>query len=101
MKTAICDDIEIEYGPQPEATRRFGLKRGMLYLLDDEGSIKSKIVRRKGSRGAGIRLFDFNSIRQYFAGAPDKTSKEISKVMRRRAKLPRKQRNGHEVMTAT
>jgi hypothetical protein len=94
MKTAFCDDIEIEYGPQPEATRRFGLKRGMLYLLDAEGAIKSRIVRRKGSRGAGIRLFDFNSIRQYFDQSPDKPSKEISKVMRQRAKIPRKPRNG-------
>jgi hypothetical protein len=99
MKTAFCDDVEIEYGPQPEATRRFGFKRGMLYVLDAEGSIKSKIVRRKGSRGAGIRLFDFNSIRQYLAEAPDKPAREISKVMRQRAKIPRKQRNGHQVLT--
>jgi hypothetical protein len=94
-------DLDIEFGRIDEATRRFGLRRGMIYRFLDEGVIKSRIVRPKGSTGTGVRLLDFNSIRQFLAGAPEKPAKEISKVMRQRAKIPRKQRNGHELLTAT
>ena len=87
-------DIDIEFGRIDEATRRFGLRRGMIYRFLDEGVIKSRIVRPKGSTGAGVRLLDFNSIRQLLSSAPDKPAKAISKVMRQRAKIPRKPRHG-------
>jgi hypothetical protein len=94
VNSTALDDIEIEYGRIDDASRRFGFRRSMIYVLLQQGLIKSRIVRPKGSTGTGIRLIDFNSIREFLAGAPEKPSKQISKTMAKRGKLPRKKRNG-------
>ena len=83
---------EIEFGRLDDLDRKFGIRRSAAYALLNEGKIKSRIVRLNGSN-TGIRLIDFNSVRQFLAGAPEKPSKQISKTMSKRGKLPRKNRN--------
>jgi hypothetical protein len=94
MNPAICDDDEVEFGRIDDASRKFGLRRGMIYRFLNEGVIKSRIIRPRGSTGPGVRLLDFNSIRQLLSSAPSKPAPQISKLMRQRAKLPRKRSNG-------
>ena len=55
---------QIEYGRFDDLQRRFGLKRSLAYELIGAGKIKSVAVKKKGSR-SGIRLIDFNSVREF------------------------------------
>ncbi|HAK06117.1 MAG TPA: hypothetical protein DCO65_02400 [Spartobacteria bacterium] len=55
---------QIEYGRFDDLQRRFGIRRSKAYELIDAGKIKSVAVRKKGSR-AGIRLINFNSVREF------------------------------------
>ena len=74
----------IEYGRIADLDRIFGIRRSTAYLLLNEGKIKSRLVRHKGST-TGTRLIDFNSVREFLAAAPEKTPVEISEQMARRA----------------
>ena len=47
-----------------------GQSRSALYTLAAEGLIKTKTIRKPGSK-KGIRLFSVPSIRAYIAGIPD------------------------------
>ena len=42
----------------------FGIKRGKLYALINEGKIKSKTLRSRGTV-RGIRLIDIQSVREF------------------------------------
>jgi hypothetical protein len=55
-----------------DATRLSGISRQMLYLLEKEGCIKVRRVRRPGSRKE-IPLIDFYSLKEFVLG---KTAKE-------------------------
>jgi hypothetical protein len=49
---------------------RFGIKRGTLYNLFNDGKIKGKVLRVRGNV-TGVRLWDVESIRDYIRSLPD------------------------------
>jgi len=55
---------QIEYGRFDDLQRRFGIRRSTAYELIAAKKIKSVAVKKKGSR-SGIRLIDFNSVREF------------------------------------
>ena len=75
---------EIEFARIPDITLKFGIGRSTIYQCLNEGLIKSKYVRTRGSKH-GLRLIDLNSVRAMLASAPDKPSKSVSREMKRRA----------------
>ena len=75
---------EILFGRFSELRRLYGIPRSSAYILLNEGKIKSRIVKMKGSR-TGIRLIDFQSVRQFLAAAPEQPAKKLSAEMAARA----------------
>jgi len=53
-----------EFGRWQDVQRLFGIKRGTLYNLVNEGQIKSVALRRRGNVH-GCRLFHLASISEY------------------------------------
>jgi len=53
-----------EFGRWRDVERLFGIKRGTLYNLINEGKIKSVMLRRKGNIH-GCRLIHLASVSQY------------------------------------
>ncbi len=53
-----------EFGRWQDVQRLYGIKRGTLYNLINEGKIKSVVLRRKGNVH-GCRLIHLASISQY------------------------------------
>lgn len=53
-----------EFGRWRDVERLFGIKRGTLYNLINEGKIKSVMLRRKGNVH-GCRLIHLASVSQY------------------------------------
>jgi hypothetical protein len=73
MKTMTTDPISVaspsiaalpEFGRWRDVERHFGIKRGTLYNLINEGKIKSVMLRRKGNVH-GCRLIHLASVSQY------------------------------------
>lgn len=73
MKTMTTDPISVaspsnstlpEFGRWRDVERLFGIKRGTLYNLINEGKIKSVMLRRKGNVH-GCRLIHLASVSQY------------------------------------
>jgi hypothetical protein len=60
------DTQPIEFGRLDELQRRFGIRRSKAYELINGGQIKSVCVKKKGAR-SGIRLIDFDSVREFLA----------------------------------
>ena len=56
-----------EFGRWRDVQRLFGIKRGTLYNLINEGKVKSVVLRRKGNVH-GCRLFHLASISAYLNG---------------------------------
>jgi len=76
MKTMTTEPINIaspsnaplpEFGRWRDVERLFGIKRGTLYNLINEGKIKSVMLRRKGNVH-GCRLIHLASVSQYLNG---------------------------------
>ena len=88
-----AEELDVEFGRFTDLDRKFGIKRSMAYQLLAEGKIRSRILRIKPSSN-GVRLIDFDSVRRFLSGAPKKPTKQISKTMAKRGKIPRKPRNG-------
>jgi hypothetical protein len=76
---------EILWGRFTDVERVFSLPRSTTYNLIKDGVIRSRLVRRKGQRGCGMRLIDMQSVRDFLENAPEKTPKRISDRMRERA----------------
>jgi hypothetical protein len=57
---------DVEFTDSPGVNRIFTLKRGHLYLLEQEGLIKGVSLRRRGA-ARGKKLWDVGSIRRYLA----------------------------------
>jgi len=74
MKNMTTDPISVEssanatplpeFGRWRDVERHFGIKRGTLYNLINEGKIKSVMLRRKGNVH-GCRLIHLASISEY------------------------------------
>jgi hypothetical protein len=75
---------QIEYGRLADLEQRFGIKRSTAYALIEQGKIKSRYVRPKGSR-SGVRLIDFQSVRELLAAAPQKPTAVVERDMYQRA----------------
>jgi len=58
--------LEPELADANEVYARLGIKRGLLYKLEDEGEIKSIVLKRR-NYAKGKRLFSMPSIRQFLA----------------------------------
>jgi hypothetical protein len=86
---------EVESGRFRDLHWRFGIPRSTAYALLNEGKIKSRIVKVKGSR-SGIRLIDFNSVRAFLASCPEKPSQKISEEMFRRGSQPKNRKEQRE-----
>ena len=67
-KSKLGDDntnfIQPEFLRVKGVERMFGIKRGKLYALMNEGKIKSKTLRSRGTV-RGIRLIDIQSVREF------------------------------------
>ena len=59
-----CTDVMPEFGRRQDVQRLFGIKRGTLYNLIQEGVVKSVMLRRKGNE-KGCRLIYLQSVSQY------------------------------------
>lgn len=59
-----------EWGRTADVYRVFGIKRGTLYNLHDDGKVKGKVLRVRGKL-TGVRLWDMDSIRQFINTQPD------------------------------
>ncbi|MBI4024230.1 MAG: hypothetical protein HY360_04560 [Verrucomicrobia bacterium] len=59
-----CAGVIPEFGRIPDVTRIFGLKRGFIYGLIGEGTIKSVNLRKPGAR-TGCRLIHLQSVRAF------------------------------------
>lgn len=59
-----CTDVMPEFGRWQDVQRLFGINRGLLYLLVQDGFVKSVSLRRKGNQ-KGCRLFYLQSVSQY------------------------------------
>ena len=59
-----CTDVMPEFGRFQDVQRLFGLKRGTLYNLIEEGHIKSVSLRRRG-QVKGVRLIYLQSVSDY------------------------------------
>ena len=59
-----CSNILPEFGRWRDVERLFGIKRGTLYNLIEEGCVKSVTLRLKGNIH-GCRLFYLPSVREY------------------------------------
>jgi len=57
---------EPEFGRQRDVQFKYGIKRGTLYNLLNDGKIKGVLLRVRGQK-SGVRLFDMASIRSYVA----------------------------------
>jgi hypothetical protein len=53
-----------EFGRIPDCHRLFGLKRGTLYNLLDDGKIRGVLLRVRGQK-SGVRLIDLESVRSF------------------------------------
>jgi|SRR5215510_1305579 len=71
------DETEILWATFPIATRRASLSRGTLYNLIKDGLIKSRVIRRKNGRGAGLRLIDLKSLDEFIENSPSEVSDEV------------------------
>jgi len=59
-----CTDVMPEFGRFQDVQRLFGLKRGTIYNLIEEGHIKSVSLRRRG-QVKGVRLIYLQSVSDY------------------------------------
>ena len=53
-----------EFGRTPDVERYFGIKKGKLYSLHDQGKIKGVALRQTGCL-KGVRLWHMASVREY------------------------------------
>lgn len=53
-----------EFGRTADVTRLFGLKRGSLYNLANDGKIRGCLLRVRGSK-SGVRLWHMPSVRDF------------------------------------
>ena len=53
-----------EFGRTPDVERYFGIKKGTLYNLLEQGKIRGVVLRPSGHM-KGVRLWDMLSIRDY------------------------------------
>jgi hypothetical protein len=71
-----------EFGRIPDVQRTFGLKRGYLYLLINEGKIKSVCLRKPGAK-TGVRLIHLQSVRDYLNANLDGGARATECVLQR------------------
>jgi len=58
-----CTSIP-EFGRVQDVQRLFGIKRGILYRMINEGKVKSVCLREPGNK-LGVRLIHLASVRDY------------------------------------
>ena len=59
-----------EFGRTPDVERCFGIKKGTLYNLLEQGKIRGVVLRPSGHM-KGVRLWDMASIRDYIYSQMD------------------------------
>jgi hypothetical protein len=87
------DETEILWGTLPIATRRASLSRGTIYNLIRDGLIRSRVIKRKNSRGAGLRLIDLRSLDDFIENSPSEVSDEVRARNRKAASAMFKAKN--------
>ena len=76
---------EIAFGSFSDLRRLCRIPRSSAYGLLESGEIKSRYV-------GGKRYIDFESVRQFFAKAPQQPSKKLCREMKKRARSSAKKR---------
>lgn len=64
IKNATPTFLRLSQGRTPDVERYFGIKKGTLYNLHDQGKIKGVVLRKAGSL-KGVRLWHMASVREY------------------------------------
>ena len=62
--------VSAEFGRTPDVERIFGIKKGTLYNLHDQGKVRGVILRQNGHL-KGVRLWDMASIRNFIYSQMD------------------------------
>ena len=57
-------EVMPEFGRTPDVEKHFGIKRGTLYNLLDQGKIKGAVLPQTGCL-KGVRLWHMASVREY------------------------------------
>jgi hypothetical protein len=76
---------EVLWGRFSDVHRVFSLPRSTVYNLIADGVVRSRVVKRKGHRGCGIRLIDMQSVKRFVESSPAKPTKRMSDRMRETA----------------
>jgi hypothetical protein len=61
VRAGDCSGAAPEFGRIPDVTRLFGLRRGTIYNLLQDGKIKGALLRVRGQK-SGVRLIDLASV---------------------------------------
>jgi hypothetical protein len=64
VKAGNLSGLEPEFGRTADCNRLFGLKRGTMYNLLEDGKIRAVLLRVRGQK-SGVRLWDIASIRDF------------------------------------
>jgi hypothetical protein len=70
----------------PDAVRLSGVKRGTLYHLVAEGSVESRLIRRRDATGPGSRLVDLKSLFAFIENSPTKAPDTVRRKLRQTAR---------------
>ena len=57
-------EVMPEFGRTPDVEKYFGIKKGKLYNLNDQGKIQGVVLRQSGCL-KGVRLWHMASVREY------------------------------------
>jgi hypothetical protein len=61
IETADLNHVAAQWGRIPDVERMYGIRRGVLYQLINQGKVKSACLRRQDSR-TGVRLIFLPSV---------------------------------------
>jgi hypothetical protein len=75
-------EIPRGWGTVRDATQRFPISHGALYVWINNGWIDSRIVPVRGQRGTGVRLIDLESVERFIRNCPTKSSMRVTRRKR-------------------
>jgi hypothetical protein len=83
VKPAEPAAVRPEFGRTRDVEANYGLKRGTLYNLLEDGKIRGYLLRVRGQK-SGVRVWDLASISQFIRS--QQTQSEAGKAMRAQAR---------------
>lgn len=75
VKAVDCGSLAPEFGRASDVLRIFGLRKGTLYNLLEDGKVKGVLLRVRGQK-SGVRLFHLQSIRDFINSQMERTGRD-------------------------